>query len=188
MAITSAVKAIRTPSRSKLLIALMMITLSAFAAAAGSASGPLDGMSRVGKGKMNWLWLELYHASLYTMDGRYQIGRYPQALEIQYSRDIKAKDLLDATGSEWQKQGVPDAQVQAYLAKLAPLWVDVQRGDTLLLVANDESQGEFFHNGQSLGSVNDTGLMQAFLGIWLRDDTSEPSLRAQLLGETSCDC
>ncbi|MCH4293208.1 chalcone isomerase family protein [Shewanella sp. 3B26] len=187
MAITSAVKAIRSPSRPKLLIALMMITLSAFAAA-DSASGPLDGMSRVGKGKMNWLWLELYHASLYTQDGRYQIGRYPQALEIQYSRDIKAKDLLDATGSEWQKQGVDEAQVQSYLAKLAPLWVDVQRGDTLLLVANDETQGEFFFNGQSLGSVNDSGLMQAFLGIWLRDDTSEPSLRAQLLGETSCDC
>lgn len=183
MAITSASKALKMLSG-----ALLLVALGSFTGAAISADNPLDGMHRVGKGKMNWLWLELYHASLFTVDGQYQHGRYPKALEIQYSRDIEAKDLLDATGSEWQKQGLSEAQVKAFLAKLAPLWVDVQRGDTLLLVASDESHGEFFHNGQSLGKVNDTGLMKAFLGIWLRDDTSEPTLRAQLLGETSCDC
>ncbi|WP_372871916.1 chalcone isomerase family protein [Shewanella sp.] len=167
--------------------AFLMMAVSGLAIS-GSDAAPLDGMNRVGKGQMNWLWLELYHASLYTVDGRYQAGRYPQALEIQYSRDIKAKELLDATGSEWQKQGLNESQVKVFLAKLAPLWVDVKRGDTLLLVASDENHGEFFYNGQSLGGVVDTGLMQVFLGIWLRDDTSEPSLRAQLLGETSCDC
>ncbi|MCL2917435.1 chalcone isomerase family protein [Shewanella litorisediminis] len=183
MAITSASKAFKRLSG-----ALLLVALSSFSGASVSADNPLDGMSRVGKGKMTWLWLELYHASLYSVDGRYQAGRYPLALEIQYSREIEAKDLLEATGSEWQKQGMSEAQVKAFLAKLAPLWVDVRPGDTLLLVASDASHGEFFHNGQSLGSVNDNGLMQAFLGIWLRDDTSEPTLRAQLLGETSCDC
>ncbi|MBT1444442.1 chalcone isomerase family protein [Shewanella sp. JM162201] len=164
-----------------LLLSACLITPRAFAA-------PLDGLSRIGKGKMDWLWLELYQASLYSADGRYEAGRFPLALEIRYSRDIKASDLLDATEGEWQKQGLAQADIKRHLALLKSVWVNVKTGDTLLLVATNSNQGEFFHNGQSLGVVEQADIMQAFLGIWLRSDTSEPTLRAQLLGEASCDC
>lgn len=55
---------------------------------------------------MRWLWFKLYDATLYSESGRYQPGRYPQALSITYARVIERQDLLEATAAEWQRLGL----------------------------------------------------------------------------------
>jgi hypothetical protein len=83
---------------------------------------------------MRWLWFKLYDATLYSESGRYQPGRYPQALSITYARAIERQDLLEATAAEWQRLGLgSESERQRWLARLATLWPDVAPGDKLVL-------------------------------------------------------
>ncbi|MCL1089982.1 chalcone isomerase family protein [Shewanella profunda] len=142
----------------------------------------------VGRGEMDWLWLSLYKAKLMTATGRYQQGQYPILLEIEYYRDIDSDDLLQATRDQWKQLRFSNTDIEGWLSVLRSIWPDVKQGDHLSFMIVDGQTSQFFYNQQPLNMINDTHFAEAFLAIWLSPQTSGPSLRAQLLGETSCDC
>ncbi|MEL4239988.1 chalcone isomerase family protein [Shewanella xiamenensis] len=142
----------------------------------------------VGRGEMDWLWFNLYKARLMTPTGQYQQGEYPQLLDIEYYRDIDAADLLEATADQWRHLGYADSDIGHWLNLLKGIWPDVTLGDHLSFKIIDANQSQFYFNQQPLGLIQEPQFAQAFLAIWLSTKTSRPSLRAQLLGEKSCDC
>ncbi|MFB2773706.1 chalcone isomerase family protein [Shewanella xiamenensis] len=142
----------------------------------------------VGRGEMDWLWFNLYKARLMMPTGQYQQGVYPQLLDIEYYRDIDAADLLEATADQWRHLGYADSDIGRWLNLLKGIWPDVTPGDHLSFKIIDANQSQFYFNQQPLGLIQEPQFAQAFLAIWLSTKTSRPSLRAQLLGEKSCDC
>ncbi|MGL4446438.1 MAG: chalcone isomerase family protein [Shewanella sp.] len=142
----------------------------------------------VGRGEMDWLWFSLYKARLMTLNGRYQPGQYPLILDIEYYRDIAAKDLLSATQDQWQHLHFPEQDIRRWLGLLTAVWPDVKSGDHLSFNIIDGQTSQFFFNQQPLTQIEDPNFAEAFLAIWLSPHTSRPDLRAQLLGEKSCDC
>ena len=64
---------------------LAALSLPLFATAQ-SVAAPWQGLRTVGQGEMRWLWFKLYDATLYSESGRYEPGRYPQALTLTYAR------------------------------------------------------------------------------------------------------
>ncbi|MCF1438903.1 MAG: chalcone isomerase family protein [Shewanella sp.] len=142
----------------------------------------------VGRGQMSLLWFDLYRAGLFTPTGQYRSGDYPIRLQIEYLRDIEAKDLLEATLEQWQLLGYPPSEIASWHQALQDLWPDVQRGQSLSFDCHSADIGQFYFNGERLGAVSEPGFARAFLAIWLSPDTSRPELRAQLLGEKTCDC
>ena len=113
---------------------LAALSLPLFATAQ-SVAAPWQGLRTVGQGEMRWLWFKLYDATLYSESGRYQPGRYPQALSITYARAIERQDLLEATAAEWQQLGLgSESERQRWLARLATLWPDVAPGDKLVFM------------------------------------------------------
>ncbi|GLP95057.1 chalcone isomerase family protein [Paraferrimonas sedimenticola] len=153
----------------------MMMTPLAWAA-------PIQDLQQVGSGEMRWWHFELYHAALYSESGTFEPSNWPQALQITYSRDIAAEDLIDATDEQWEHLDVSREQRQQWLQELQQLWPDVQEGDQLTLLVESDGSHQFFHNGQVLGTVNDQQFASAFLDIWLSERSSEPELRQQLIG------
>ncbi|GIU04323.1 chalcone isomerase family protein [Shewanella morhuae] len=151
-------------------------------------SEPTQNFLEVGRGEMDWLWFSLYKAKLMTLTGRYQQGQYPLLLDIEYYRDIAAEDLLQATREQWQHLLFSADDIERWQSLLTATWPDVKPGDHLSFKAIDEQTSQFFFNQQPLGVMHDANFAAAFLAIWLSKDTSRPSLRAQLLGEKSCDC
>lgn len=151
-------------------------------------SEPKQKFLEVGRGEMDWLWFSLYRAKLMTLTGRYQQGQYPLLLDIEYYRDIAAEDLLEATRDQWQHLQFSADDIARWQDLLAATWPDVKPGDHLSFKVIDEQTSQFFFNQQPLGVMHDANFAAAFLAIWLSKDTSRPSLRAQLLGEKSCDC
>ena len=81
---------------STLLAALTLLVATAVQASAA----PWQQLRPVGQGEMSWLWFKLYDATLYSESGRYEPGRYPQALTLTYARAIEREDLLSATSEE----------------------------------------------------------------------------------------
>ncbi len=62
------------------------------------------------------------------------------------------------------------------------MWPNVKAGDVLVLHINAEGNSSFYFNGTRLGQINEPAFGPRFAAIWLHPDSSEPSLRRQLLG------
>lgn len=147
-------------------------------------ASPVSDLQLIGQAKLRvWFW-DVYESALYSPNGVYQAGSYPQALEIKYLRDIAAADLIDATREQWQRLTLWSEQSQQWLDALSDIWPDIRRGDTLVIKVDQQHISHFYHNGDLIGQINETAFADSFLSIWLSEDTEYPKLRAQLIGIT----
>ncbi|MND44548.1 hypothetical protein D3C80_353870 [compost metagenome] len=162
---------------------LAALTLLVATAVQGSAA-PWQQLRPVGQGEMNWLWFKLYDATLYSASGRYEPGRYPQALTLTYARAIEREDLLSATAAEWQRLGLgSETDRERWLGRLAALWPDVGAGDRLTFYVDSAGAGHFWWQDKPLGSLADPQFSAAFLAIWLADNSRDPALTRCLRGQ-----
>lgn len=137
----------------------------------------------VGESRLKVLWFPIYHARLYSDDGRFDGIDAPLALDLTYLRDIDAEDLLKHTRSEWQRLNLYDGQAsEAWLASLASIWPDVRAGDRLTLMMQPQ-QSTFYFNGEPIGTLADAQFGERFLAIWLHPDSRYPKLRNALIGK-----
>lgn len=149
-----------------------------------SMASPLDGLKKVGEAKLTVYFWDVYHSSLYSPTGSYQAELFPMALNIDYLRDIDAEDLLESTKEEWQKLGINSSESAEWLVKLADIFPDIKKGDTLLLLVNDAQQSTFFYNDNPVGVIKDVDFGRSFLRIWVDKNASYPKVRNKLIGLT----
>jgi hypothetical protein len=181
-----AVLALRWPiTRLPSILPLLLVTftlLESFPARADHAQQEDQHEWRqLGSGSLNFLFRPVYEATLHVTNDSFDFPSVaPFRLEIHYRMDIRGAWLLRETLKQWQAQ-----QVQA-----SPTWInqleaalpDVNKGDRLTLLAT-EKQAQLMHNDTLLASFHDTALVEAFAGIWLAVNTTQPDLRRQLLGK-----
>lgn len=135
----------------------------------------------VGSAQMRALWTEVYRASFWSDSGSWK--RPPYALSLTYGMSFTAEELAKRTAQEMAHvSSMPEASRAAYAAELKALWPDVKTGDRLTALA-EKDRTLFFHNGRRLGSIGGNEFMQAFFGIWLSPDSSEPDMQRQLLAQ-----
>ena len=146
-------------------------------------ASPLADLEIVGQAKLEVFFFDIYHSTLYSVDGKYTEDNYPVALDIEYLRNIKAQDLVETTEDEWRKLGFNSNQIASWLPHIATLWPDIKKRDKLLFRIEKDGTSEFFFNGESLKKISDTEFSKAFLAIWLSEDCSYPKLRKKLIGE-----
>jgi len=137
---------------------------------------------QVGAADMSLLWLDIYSAKLFSVDGKYQANRFPLVLDIQYHRDIEAVDLVDASIEQWQHLGLTEDDIALYLQQLVHAWPDIKQGDRLTFRVNNPEDAAFLLNDTPYYQVNNAQFPEAFLDIWLSEKTSRPKLRKQLIG------
>jgi hypothetical protein len=140
----------------------------------------------VGEATLTWGWWTIYQSSLRAPSGRYQ-SKSPHALVITYARDISDERLMKATNDQWTHLGYSASQRERWQTELNDAWDDIAEGDRLAFVRHKD-KGIFYY--QSKGQdwhttliVNDAELADAFLAIWLSDNTDFPDHRRALLGE-----
>lgn len=136
---------------------------------------------KVGEASMEYLFWDVYDATLYTRSGSYKQGAHPVKFSLTYLRDFAAKDIVKATKEQWQHLGKSDLSAK-YADKLLALWPDIKKGESLSLQTSPSGQATFYHNDKKLGEISDSQFANQFLAIWLSPNTSEPALRKQLLG------
>jgi hypothetical protein len=138
-------------------------------------------LQMVGQARLDFLFWPIYKSRLYSADGAYEEGQLPLRLDIQYLREVDAKDLVKHTQSEWRGQGLSNTREQQWLATLSQLFPDVRANDVLTLLVDEHGRSVFFINGQALGQIDDPQFGSQFLAIWLSPNTSRPELREDLL-------
>ncbi|WP_017221212.1 chalcone isomerase family protein [Moritella dasanensis] len=157
-----------------------------------SAMPLLSDMYKHGEGEMSFLFWTLYKAELYSGQPDFDIKRYPQALKITYLRDISQQDLIEATQKQWRELGLNLPDESQWLKDLASIWPDVNEGDVITLIVDEQQVSHFYLSNdltlpnndsvKSLGRLENQAFGSSFLAIWLSKDTSRPDLRTQLIG------
>jgi hypothetical protein len=153
-------------------------------------ASPISHLTKIGEGEMEYLFWTIYQAQFYRAGSNASSSTpleedHPaKALKIEYYQSITRQALLDATIEQWQHLGYSPSQIQSWAKPLASLWPDIKPGDTLTVLVSKEGASHFFFQNQRLGSIDDKQFGQAFLSIWLSEQTTEPELRLQLLGLT----
>ncbi|MDP2562162.1 chalcone isomerase family protein [Psychrobium sp. 1_MG-2023] len=140
----------------------------------------------LGETTFSILFWDLYQSRLLTTSGRYPISAQKEMLvyQINYQADISSDDLIKRTVEQWQHLNISPEVYTPYLAPLKTIWPDIVDGDNLALLMT-EQRSTFFFNGKRVGAINDAQFGQLFIDIWLSENTSQPKLRAELLGDNN---
>lgn len=139
-----------------------------------------------GLATMRFLGLPVYDARVWSTrpvsgDG----GEQLLAIEVRYARALAGPRIAQRSVDEMRRLGAfTDDQAQRWLQALTRLIPDVQPGDRITAVQRPGHSARFFFNGQPRGEIAEPAFVRLFFGIWLSPHTSEPGLRAQLLGTT----
>lgn len=147
-------------------------------------------LERKSQAVLNYLWLDVYAAALYTEPGispRQAVGNsHRQRLELYYFRAIDREDVIKAAWVTLERQQSA-AQLQRLRPELDALhatFADIQPGDRYALDYSTSAGLHLERNGRRLFSSRNAELAHAYLGIWLAEDGLSASLREQLLGTT----
>jgi hypothetical protein len=136
----------------------------------------------VGKGRLSVVFWDVYDASLFAPGGTFEASK-PYALSIDYFRTIEGIDIADRTIEEMRGQGFSDEEkLAAWQKKLREIFPNVTPGTNITAIYSANKSTKLFHNGKEITTINDPLFGQHFFAIWLAENTSEPSLRRQLLG------
>lgn len=150
----------------------------------------LPGAVPVGRGTLRFLALPVYHATLWAAPGWQpgRLGQAPLVLELHYLRSFRGRDIALRSLEEMRRAGPLDPADEArWLAAMQRLFPDVADGDRIAGLW-DPAEGARFALAraggapQPLGALPEPHFAERFFGIWLAPTTSQPALRAALLG------
>ncbi len=164
-------------------VALLLLSLTYAAPVLAEAERLSTDSNRVGKARLTYLFWDVYDAVLYAPNGKWAEDK-PFALKLTYLRDLDGRDIAERSAKEMRKQGLKDEDKLAeWQSTMTAIFPDVSDGDVLTGEVNEDRHTRFFFNGEVVGNVDDPAFTRAFFGIWLSENTSEPEMREQLLGE-----
>jgi hypothetical protein len=139
-----------------------------------------------GSGRLRFLGLSVYVARLWVgarAAGAQDWAQVPLALELEYSRALVGRLIAERSLEEMRRQGeIAPPLAERWLAEMTKLFPDVKEGDRITGVKQPGVATRIFVNGRLRGEVRDAEFTRMFFGIWLSPMTSEPRLRADLLG------
>jgi hypothetical protein len=138
-----------------------------------------------GQGTLRFLGLHVYDALLWSEEPLPPdaFDRRPIALELRYARPLRGLLIAERSLEEMRQiDAVSSSDAERWLATMKKLFPDVQAGDRITGIHRPDEGARFHHNGRFLGEVPDPRFARLFFAIWLSPRTSEPRLRASLLG------
>lgn len=169
----------------RLALAAMFLTL----AGAVSAAPPLPdavtrdfpGLKAQGDARLRFFGIHVYDASLWAPGAWSAQERF--VLDIRYAIAIRGKALTERSLKEMRGQGFTDeAKLARWSSEMDRVFPDLQPGDRLVGAFVPGKEARFYNDKGPLGVVADAEFARAFFAIWMDEKTSEPGLRAKLLG------
>ena len=138
---------------------------------------------KVGGGKLNYLFWDVYSATLYSDDGKWSFNQ-PFALTLDYHRKISAKDITESSIQIMSDLGFNNQEKLAlWEAKMLNIFPDVDKNSRITGVYTEDKTTIFYNYNEEIGIINDPEFGYWFFSIWLAEKTPKPKLRKKLLGE-----
>lgn len=143
----------------------------------------LGALQRVGTADYNYLLWDVYQATLYSETGSYEAAS-PCALQLEYERELTGVSIAKKSMELIRAQDVEDEMaLSRWFSFMKETFPDVEDGTRLTGVLLEDQTSVFYLGEKEIGRILDPEFGKYFFGIWLAPNTSEPELRAQLLGQ-----
>jgi hypothetical protein len=139
----------------------------------------------VGQGTLRWFGLAVYEARLWAAEGfdALRFDAHPFALELRYLRRLDGPAIAERALDEMRRGGpIADPDAAAWRAAMRGAFPDVSPGDRLTGVHEPALGTRFHFNGRVTREIGDTAFARRFYAVWLGTHTSQPALRADLIG------
>lgn len=164
-----------------------LLLLCAAAASAMVAGQPAAAGWRVqGEATMRFLGMAIYDATLSVPAGfsAEAWSAQPIALALRYHRGLSGTAIAERSLHEMRRGGaIDEAQATRWLAFMKGALPDVRAGDRIVGRWSPASGTVSLQlNDAPARELADREFGTRFFGIWLAPHTSEPGLRARLLG------
>ena len=150
--------------------------------------GELPQAQALGTARLRFLGLDIYEARLWAPRSFVSTAyaQSPFALELTYLRSLSGRRIAERSLQEMRRQGsFGTAREAVWLDAMLQTFADVQNGDRFTGLHTPGAGARFWLNGQARAPVRDAEFSRVFFGIWLADASSEPQLRASLLGHAA---
>jgi len=149
----------------------------------------LPGARLHGQAELRFFGLAVYTIRLWSTEPpsrwRADWSTAPLALEVRYARSFEGRRIAERSLDEMRRQGDLSAeQASRWLDAMVSAFPDVRAGDRITGVQQPDTATVFYANGRRVARIDDPAFSRRFFGIWLSPRTSEPALRARLLGES----
>jgi len=156
------------------------------------ASGPSRDVSYampearlIGTADFNWLFWDLFDASLWSADGLFSWDR-PFALSLTYRTDFSGGELTQSTVEELERvTDWSDSDLAAFRNRIASCMADVQAGDRFTAMGPDPDTVVLYLNSEERCQLSGTGLRRDYFGIWLSKKSRFPMKSRELTGRSS---
>jgi hypothetical protein len=136
----------------------------------------------VGEGRLTFMFWDVYDATLFAPQGEFE-EKQPFALSLTYLRELKGNKIADRSAEEIRKLGFSDeVRLATWHSQMRNIFPDVSEGVRLTGLYNAKGESIFYKNGVEVGRIKDPEFSRYFFDIWLDQKTSQPELRAALLG------
>ncbi|RUO21749.1 chalcone isomerase family protein [Aliidiomarina haloalkalitolerans] len=141
-----------------------------------------EALKPVGETRLRVLFMRIYDAALFTDSGDLDNAEQV-ALAIEYARNFSAQQLVNQTRDEWERMDLVTSDSETWLAELNAMWPDVNSGDCIVAVRNEEGGTRFFSRERELGVIEAPGFAERFFAIWLSEQARFRRSRDELVGE-----
>ena len=164
-----------------------IIILSLFNASLLVASGVwrdnFQSFTVLGKGTLKVFVWEVYDLTLISeMNSFSWQNRF--VLQFDYKRKLKKTDVIKASMKEIRRQsGVTSGDLAKWQKYLAEAIEPVEQGAQAAVEWFPAGKLAFYYKGKAPVIIDDEPFARSFINIWLGQETSEPQLRAALLGQ-----
>jgi len=140
-------------------------------------------MKLIGQGTLKVLFFEVYNVRLLA-DSKAFSWKNKFQLEFEYKREVKKESVIESSIKEMRRQSnVLDKDINQWQEYLEISIKPVQEGSQATVSWNPNGQITFHYQSSEPTTIEDENFARAFLNIWLGEETFQPKLRSQLLGQ-----
>lgn len=140
-------------------------------------------MKLIGQGTLKVLFFEVYDIRLLA-DSKPFSWKNKFQLEFEYKREVKKETVIESSIKEMRRQSsFLDKDINKWQEYLEISIKPVQEGSQATVTWNPNGQITFHYQSSEPTTIEDENFARAFLNIWLGEETSQPKLRNQLLGD-----
>ena len=138
----------------------------------------------IGEGTLKVFFMEIYDLRLIADSPTFS-WQNKFKLDFIYTRDLKKDSVIESSIKELRRQSsVSESDIESWQGYLEQSIKPVQEGTHATVLWNPEGHITFHYENYEPTTIKDEGFARAFLNIWLGEETSQPKLRDELLGNS----
>ena len=136
----------------------------------------------IGEGTLKVFFMEIYDLRLIADSPTFS-WQNKFKLDFIYTRDLKKDSVIKSSIKELRRQSsISESDIESWQGYLEQSIKPVQQGTHATVLWNPEGHITFHYENSDPITIEDEGFARAFLNIWLGEETSQPKLRSEILG------